>query len=210
MAERDVADHVVDRQQHLVRRDDVIVLADVTGSERTVVAGAVDEGMEGVTVSLDRRHPDRPVLVADPVRRGDATSVTGGRLGIGVVDVGDRERDRPDTVAVTGMMGGDLGAGAETAGQDEPDPALLENVRYTVSEPGLEAGVRNPAESEGVLVEVSGLGGVADVELDVVDAVERHVIVGCGGDGRSGSEGHRFMILWLMQLFNPCSLRLKS
>jgi len=75
------------------------------------------------------------------------------------------------------------------AREHEPDPALLEDVRGAVARAGLEAGVGDLAEAEGVHVVVGGLERVADVELDVVDAVERHEVVlrlaaGGGGGGR--------------------------
>ncbi len=47
-------------------------------------------------------------------------------------------------------------------------------------------GEGDAAEAEGVLVEVRGLGGVADEHLDVVDAVERHVVRSAGRWGLAG------------------------
>ena len=98
--------------------------------------------------------------------------------GVGVGGVGDRQCDHARAVAVEGVVLRDLVAGGEGAGEDEPDAPLLEDVRGAVAQPGLEAGVGHLPEAEGARVEVGGLLGVADPELDVVDAVERHEVMG--------------------------------
>ena len=75
---------------------------------------------------------------------------------------------------------GDLVVAGQRAGQHEPDPALLEHVRDAVADAGLEPLVGGLNEAVGVGVVVGRLGGVADVELEVVDAVNWHH-VGVGG-----------------------------
>ena len=72
----------------------------------------------------------------------------------------------------------DLVLAAKRARDDEPDVALLEHVARAVAHAGLGARVRGAAEAERVLVVVRGLLRVADPELDVVPAVERHEVVG--------------------------------
>ena len=69
---------------------------------------------------------------------------------------------------------------AERAGQHEPDAALLQDVRGAVAQPGLEARVGDLGEAERVREDVGGLRGVADPQLEVVDAVQRHVILAPG------------------------------
>ncbi len=65
VAELDVADDVVDRQQHVVASGDAgSATAWKPGQKRALVAGAVDEGVEGVAVGGDRRGANRSVLVA--------------------------------------------------------------------------------------------------------------------------------------------------
>src|ERR687897_311203 len=54
---------------------------------------------------------------------------------------------------------------------------LAPHERDAVAHAGLEARVGDLLEPEGLAVEVRGLGGVADPELDVVDAVERHEVL---------------------------------
>ena len=71
----------------------------------------------------------------------------------------------------------------------------LQDVGDAVAHAGLQAGVGDLLEAERVAVVEGGLRGVADVQLDVVDAVERHEVFGGGsgcGDGwcsRIGSVG---------------------
>ena len=80
-------------------------------------------------------------------------------------------------------MAGDLAGPEQRRGEHEADPALLEHVRGAVADPGLEPGVGGLAEAERVGEPVGGLDRVADVELDVVDAEQRHLVV-AGLDGR--------------------------
>ena len=75
------------------------------------------------------------------------------------------------------VVGGDLVAALERPGEHEPDAALLEHVRDAVAPARLEARVGGLREAEGVHEVERGLRGVAHVELDVVDAVDRHAVV---------------------------------
>ena len=72
----------------------------------------------------------------------------------------------------------------ERAGEHQPDPALLEHVRDAVAAAGLEARIGGLGEAERAREEVGRLGGVAHVELEVVDAVNGHPVgAGLGGPG---------------------------
>ena len=106
---------------------------------------------------------------------GDGVLVGGGR-------VGHAERDAVDAVTVALVVLGDLVIAGQGAGQHEPDPALLEHTRDAVPAAGLQAAVGGLGEAEGVAVVVRGLSGVADIQLEVIDAVHRHH-VGGGGAG---------------------------
>src|SRR6185436_7152925 len=78
------------------------------------------------------------------------------------------------------------------------DPALLEDVRDAVARAGLEPGVGDLAEAERVDVVEGRLERIADVELDVVDAVERHEVllaVAAGGGGGDRLLGHGSLLL---------------
>ena len=87
--------------------------------------------------------------------------------------------------------------GVERAGQHEPDAPLLEHVRRAVAHPGLQPRVGDLAEAERVDVVVRRLEGVAHVELDVVDAVQRHEVLGAGGlGGRDGLGAHAEVLLF--------------
>ncbi len=76
-----------------------------------------------------------------------------------------------------GDVAGDLGVGAERGGEHEADFALLQDVGGAVAEAGFGAGVGDELHAEGGAVEVGGLAGVADVELDVVGAFEGEEIL---------------------------------
>ena len=75
--------------------------------------------------------------------------------------------------------------GDERPGQHDPDPALLEHVRGAIAHAGLQPRVADLLEAERPDPERGGLQRIPDVELDVVDAVERHEVFGLGrGDDR--------------------------
>jgi hypothetical protein len=178
VAELDVADDVVDREQAVVACGGRRVARRVAGQEGALVVGAVDERVQRVAVRLDARQAHRAVLVGEVVRLLDALGAASRRLAVGVVDVGDAERDHLHAVAVLGDVGADLVAGDERAGQDDPDAALLEDVRSPVTHAGLQAGVGHLGEPERADPIGRRLQRVADIKLDVVDAVERHEVIG--------------------------------
>jgi hypothetical protein len=65
----------------------------------------------------------------------------------------------------------------EGGGEDDPDPALLEHMRGAVADAGLQPGVGAAPEAERACEPVGGGDPVADVELDVIDAEQRHLVV---------------------------------
>ena len=181
VAELDVADDVVEREQPGVGR--AVLARLVAGEERAGVVLALDERVQRLAVGGDRAHADGAVLVGLLPRLAHAggAALDGGVVGVG--GVGHGQGDHSRAVAVGGVVLGDLVAGRQRAGEDEADAALLQDVRRAVAQPGLEAGVGDLPEAERAGVEVRGLPGVADPQLDVVDAVERHEVlggVGCG------------------------------
>src|SRR4029450_289750 len=153
------------------------------GQDRPGVAGAVDQRVDGVAVGGDGRPADDAVLVLvvggllDPA----GASCGGGVLGGG--GVGHAQGDVADPVAVAGDVLGDLGAGAKRAGQQQPDRPLLEHPGGVVAQAGLGAGVGDRGEAEPGAVEVGRLLGVADPQLDMVDAEQGEGVVW-------GSRGH--------------------
>ena len=80
-------------------------------------------------------------------------------------------------VAVTACELRDLAVDAYAAREHEADVALLEHVRRAVANAGLGARIGGPREPERVLVEVRGLLGVPDPELEVIPALERHEVL---------------------------------
>ena len=113
-AELDVADDVVDAEQHPAVlgpvRDGL-----VAGQEGAAVARAPDEGVQRLAVRPDRREPHRAVLVLERVRLGDALGAARRRLALGAVDVGHGQRDDLDPVAVPAVVGGDVRAPSPSA-----------------------------------------------------------------------------------------------
>jgi hypothetical protein len=77
---------------------------------------------------------------------------------------------------VAAVMVGQVVAAGQGPGDDEPDPPLLEHVRDPLALARLETAVGGLGEPECPREEEGGLGGVADVELEVVDPVNRHPV----------------------------------
>jgi hypothetical protein len=63
-------------------------------------------------------------------------------------------------------------SGRKGCGEHKADLALLQDVRGPVALARLGAGVRHQAEAHGDAVEVGGLACIADIELDVIGAVQ--------------------------------------
>ena len=151
---------------------------DVAGQERAGVVRAVDERVDRVAVGRDRRALDGAELVLVAPRLHDAARAARDRLAVRLRRVGHGERDVADAVAVARVVLRDLVLLAQRARDDEADVALLEHVRGAVAHSRLGPGVRRPREAHRVLVEVRSLLCVADPELDVVPAEQRHEVFG--------------------------------
>jgi hypothetical protein len=78
---------------------------------------------------------------------------------------------------VLGDVAGDVVAAVQGRGEEDADSALLHQVARSVAHPGLETRVGGLAEAERVGEEVGGLYAVPHVELDVIDAEQRHLVV---------------------------------
>ena len=160
----------------------------VARQERPGVVGTGNERVHDLAVGRDRRDLDAAVLVLDPLRLADAARPALGRDAIRLARVGDGHRDVAHAVAVDAGEARDLVVGGERAREDEAHLALAHHVRRAVADAGLRPCVSLAMEAEGVLVVVGALLGVPDPELDVVPALERHlvwrghgwIVLGCG------------------------------
>ena len=72
---------------------------------------------------------------------------------------------------------GDLAVRALRRREHEADLVLHEQVADAIAHARLGAAIRDELKAERALIEVRGLLGVADVELDVVGAVDRKGVV---------------------------------
>ena len=100
-----------------------------------------------------------------------------GALGAGVldalVDVGHLEGEVDHAVAVGAVVVEDRAVGGDAAGEDEAGRARAQHVGLGVAAAGLRAAVGLELHAERELVEVRGLGGVADHEADRVHRGDR-------------------------------------
>ena len=160
--------------------------------ERARVVLAVDERVDRVAVRRDRRRLDRAELVLLAHRLDDAARAALHGLAVRLGRVGNGERDVLHAVAVARVVLRDVALLADGGRHDEPDVALLEHVRGAVAHARLRPCVRGAREAERVLVEVGRLLRVADPELDVVPAAERHEVFGHAGDYAPGGGGRIF------------------
>ena len=131
-----------------------------------------------------------PCSSLDLPRLAHAAGAALDRRAVRVLGVGHGERDHLDAVAVARVVLADLVARRQRAGQHDPDAPLLEHERDAVAHARLEPGVGDLLEAERLAVEVGRLGGVADPQLDVVDAVQRHEVLGCRPRSGYGLRAH--------------------
>src|SRR5262249_48536014 len=104
---------------------------------RACVVLSVHERVDDVPVGPDRGELDSAELVLHPVRlRGAAGPALNG-LAIRLLGTRDTQPDAVRTVAVSPGEAGDFAVFAQPARQDEPDVALLEDVRGAVADTGL-------------------------------------------------------------------------
>ena len=127
-------------------------------------------------VAIEREWPP---CAARPSRRCDSSGwhrrlgAARRRLAERRCRVGHLQRDDADTVAMPSDEFCRGVIGTERAGEHEPDVALLEHVGGHVAGAGFEASIRGPVEAETRFVEDRRLPGVADEELEVIDAFDR-------------------------------------
>ena len=148
----------------------------VTGLERARVVAPVDEGVDRVAVGGDGGELDRAELILEGARLEGPSGAALHGLPVRLGRIGHRERDVLDAVTVAAAVPRDVVVLAQRRRQHEADASLLEHVRGSVAYPGLRACVGSAGESQCLLVEVRGLLGVADPQLDVVPPVEWHEI----------------------------------
>jgi hypothetical protein len=129
---------------------------------RAGVPGAVDQRVPGVAVGGDGGQPDGAVLVAEVVRFLEDRRALRPRVRDAPVDVGHRERDVEDAVAVPAVVVGQRAGRVVGARDDEPGRTRPQHVGAVVAVAGLRAGVGDQLHAEGRPVEVRGLRGVAD------------------------------------------------
>ncbi len=151
----------------------------VARGERAVIVAPVDERVEGLAVGPDRGPAQDPVLAAvelGGLHRG--LRATGRGLAPGRLDVGDGEGDVMYAVAMLADVLGDLAVRRERRGEHEADPVLDHHVAGPVADLRLEPAERHGREAPQRAVVVRCLAGVADPELDVVDAIDRQEVGG--------------------------------
>src|SRR5918994_2566195 len=192
LAELDVADDVVDRDQADAAAGAAVLRErDVAGEVRPFVFGAVDEAVDVLTVGGDRGQLHPAVLVLHDMRLDNAARSASDGLVVGRSGVGHLQRDVLGRVAVLGGEADDRAVGAKPAREHEPDLTLLEHVRRAVADTGLGACVGDAVEAERMLVPEGRLLGVPHPELDVVPAVERHEVRVCHGRDLTPTSGLR-------------------
>ncbi len=117
------------------------------------------------------------MLVLDDRRLEHAPGSALDGLAVRLGRVGYAQRDVLHPVAVHQGELADLGVAAEGAREDEADLSLLEHVARPIADSGFRAGIGDTVEAERVLVVVRSLLRVADPQLDVVPAVQRHEVL---------------------------------
>ena len=147
------------------------------GQEDAAVVAALDEGVDGVAVGGDGGDAHFAVLVAEGLGLADAARAAAGGLAPGGFGVVHPQRDVADAVAVQADVLGDRVVGLQRRGEHEADLVLHQDVGGAVARAGLGSAIGGQAEAERGAVEVRGLARVADVELDVIGAVQRQEVL---------------------------------
>lgn len=75
-------------------------------------------------------------------------------------------------IAVQRDMLRDRMVAVDRRGEDQPNVALLHNVGDPIADAGFWSGVGREREAKRAAIKVRGLLGVADVKLDIVDALQ--------------------------------------
>ena len=153
----------------------------IAGREGPRVVRPVDERMEDLAVGVDRGPAQDAILAAVELGRLEGRHrATGRRLAPGGRHVVDRERDVVDAVAVGPDVLGDLAVRGQRRREHEADVVLDHDVAGPVADLGLETAVGDRGEAPQRPVVRRRLAGVADPELDVVDALERQEVGSLG------------------------------
>jgi hypothetical protein len=135
-----------------------------------------------LAVRRDGGDPDRAVLVTDVVRLVQDRGSGGRGVLDALVDVGHLQGEVDHTVTVQPVMIQDRAVRGHAAAEHEPGRPRSQHVLLVVTQPGLRPGVRNEVHPERQLVELGGLGRVADNEDDRVhrghrEGVQSRVVV---------------------------------
>ena len=147
------------------------------GEKEAFVVFALDDRVDRVAVRRDRGDHHFTVRVLHHGGLLNGTSAPLDRLRVRVARVVHPEREVAHAVAVAADVIGDRTVRTDRRRQHEPNLVLLEEVARAVANSGLRPAVRDEVEPERGAIEHRALLGVADVELDVVGAVDRKRIV---------------------------------
>ena len=173
------------------------------GEERALVARRARRTCAGCPrrwrSSPSARSRRRP---APPRARGRRGRRAGRRSGRRARRRG-RQRDHAHPVAVGADVAGDLARPQQRRGEHEAHLPLLDHVQRLDRGPRLQPGVGRAPEAERVREPVRGLRRVAHVELDVVDAVQRHLVGGSRLRFQGGLDRH---LAPLLDPIQPCRL----
>jgi len=143
----------------------------ITGHEETLVSGALDKGVLGVTVGGNGGHPDGTVLILLLEGGADRLGTLLDGAVVNGLDIINSEGNILDTVTVQGqVVREDLVVGVQGRLEDEGDSVLLDDMGADITVSGLETTVGDLLEAEAGAVERGGLLGVADPEDDMVES----------------------------------------
>src|SRR5712691_1727895 len=180
LAEPDVANAMVDLEQAEAsgRPGRLFDLA-IAGGEDAVIVLPIDEAVAGLAVGRDGRSTEHPVLAAVELDRLDRRAGAPlRRLCKRRMDIVDGEGDVLDTVAMGPDVLGDLAVRGQRRREDERDVVASHHIARPVADSGLQTRERDRREAPQGAVVGRRLAGVADPELDMVDAIEREEVLG--------------------------------
>ena len=177
LSEVDVSDDVVDRfQAHGLQPVGFNLFE--PRCEGAAVVLPVDEPEHAIPGVLDFRRDQRAVFILPGCGRQKHGRPSFLGLPNRVLDVVARQCNCFDAVAVKGAVAIDLAVGRVGAGEHETGGALCHYVARPLAVAGLQAALGDRLEAERLVVKVGRLLGVADVELNVVVALDGQEISG--------------------------------
>ena len=160
LAELDVADHVVERDERWLAGAAAPRARHVAGQVDAVVPGPVHQRVHGVPVGRDGRGPDRAVRVGHVMRlRHDRGACRAG-VRHALVHVGHLERHVDDAVAVPPVVVGDRAVRLAAPLMTNRTVAAVQHVGVVVAVAGLRPRVRLEPHPERQLEVQRRLGGV--------------------------------------------------